>query len=44
MDDDRRVIEVTAAVNVYLRAMIEGDPEEMDRAAREWERVAGEEK
>ena len=31
---------VFAAANDYLRAMLEGDPEKIELAAQEWERVA----
>ena len=33
--------QVFESVNAYLRAMIDGTPEEVERAAKEWERVAG---
>lgn len=40
--DIGRHAEVMQAVNAYLRAMLKGDPKEMDAALERWEKVADE--
>lgn len=40
---NKRVIEVTDAVNAYLAALIEGNPKAIDEASRNWDALAGKE-
>lgn len=40
---NRRVVEVTDAVNVYLAAILSNDLKAMDEASRRWEAIADKE-
>ena len=37
---NKRVIEVTDAVNAYLAALIEGNPQTIEETSRRWEAIA----
>ncbi len=37
---NKRVIEVTDAVNAYLAALIDGDAQAIEEASRRWEALA----